>query len=169
MGTTLDTLKAGSLNYCTVVAIEGYPHLITNHADPSKVVTAWSGTDFTTALGGLFVDLDRSQGFHPLRAFDEGGKCTLRIAPDADDTFGIDLAATARGDYTYLSNSIDCDDTTIPVKDTTFLAASGTAYLGTECIAYSGTTATTLTGVTRGMYSPCLAETSFCAMMISWS
>lgn len=154
MGTTRDALTAGSLSYVYVVAVEGYPHLLTNHGDPTKVVAAWSGTDWTSAIGGLFVDLDRSQTFHPLRAFDAGGKCTLRVAPDAADTFGIDLAATARGEYTYLAASIDCDATTIPVKDASNLPASGTAYIGTECIAYTGNTGATLTGATRGKFSP---------------
>lgn len=153
MGATRDALIAGSLNYCTVVAIEGYPHLLTN-GPTAAVVAAWAGTDFVSALPGLFIDIDRRHEFHPLKAFGEGGRVVIRVAPDAAQTFAVDLAGTDRGWRTNLTAALDSDDTTVAVKDTTNAASSGVAWIGSECFAYAGKTSTSFTTVTRGKYSP---------------
>jgi hypothetical protein len=154
MGTTLDALSAGSLTYKYVVAIEGYSWLLTSAA-PTAAVTAWSGTDWTQALGGLFVEMDCQGSAHPWEPFQPGGTCTLRIVnADGTDQFGIDTHRKLAGAETFLAATADRNDTTITVKDTTSFAASGEAFIGTECFAYSGKTSTTFTGCTRGKYSP---------------
>lgn len=152
MGTSLDTLNAGSITYKYVVAIEGYSKLLTTAA-AAAAVTAWAGTDWAAALEGLFVELDNQGSAHPWEPFQGGGTCTLRIAPDAADTFGIDTHRKLAGAETYLAATVDRNDTTIAVKDTTAFAASGEAFIGTECFAYSAKAATTFTVSTRGKYA----------------
>jgi hypothetical protein len=154
MGTTLDALNAGSLTYKYVVAIEGYSWLLTSAA-PAAAVTAWAGTDWTQALGGLFVEMDCQGSAHPWEPFQRGGTCTLHVMNyDGNDTFGIDTHRKLAGAETLLDASADRNDTTLTVKDTSSFGASGEAFVGTECFAYSGTTSTTFTGCTRGKYSP---------------
>lgn len=152
MGTSLDTLNAGSITYKYVVAIEGYSKLLTSAAS-AAAVTAWAGTDWATALEGLFVEMDNQGSAHPWEPFQGGGTCTLRIAPDATDTFGIDTHRKLAGAETYLAATVDRNDTTITVKDTSAFAASGEAFIGTECFAYSAKAATTFTVSTRGKYA----------------
>lgn len=159
MGTTLTAWQAGSFDYQVVVAIEGFPHLVTN-GPTARAITAWAGTDFTQAIGGLFPDVDRRCSWDPFAAFPGGGRATLRVAPDDNDTIGI---ATARGGagagwQTALKTSVDCNDTTFTVATTASAPASGEAFIGSECFAYTGKTGTTFTGITRGMYSPFLTE-----------
>lgn len=153
MGTTLDTLNAGSITYKYVVAIEGYSKLLTNAA-AAAATTAWAGTDWSTALEGLFVEMDNQGSAHPWEPFQGGGTCTLRVAPDAADTFGIDTHRKLAGAETYLAATVDRDDTTITVKDTSTFSSSGEAFIGTECFAYSSKTATTFAVSTRGKYAP---------------
>lgn len=153
MGTTLTALQAGSTNFVYVVAIEGYSYLLTNAPTTAAAVTAWSGTDWSQALGGLYVELDNEQRIHPWEPFQGGGTCTLTVIPDSSDTFGI-ATHKKSGASTHLDVVADRDDTTLSVKDTSAFAASGTIYIGTEAIAYTGKTATTFTGCTRGKWSP---------------
>lgn len=137
--------------YVYVCAIEGVDTLLTNATDASAVVTAWGGTDWTSATPGLFVDLDQQQTGHPWEPFQGGGKLTLSIA---DNNIGILTHRTAGGAETELTVSLDQDDTTITVQDTSQFVSSGVAHIGTECIAYAGKTSTMLTGCTRGKFSP---------------
>jgi hypothetical protein len=154
MGTSLDALNAGSLTYKYIVAIEGYSRLLTSAA-PASAVTAWSGTDWSQALGGLFVEMDNQGSAHPWEPFQPGGLCTLRVMDaDGTDQFGIDTHRKLAGAETTLAATADRNDTTITVVDTSTFAASGEAFVGTECFGYSGKTATTFTGATRGKYSP---------------
>ncbi len=95
-GTTLAAMSSGSIAYKYVVAIEGYPYLLTN-ADITKAVLAWSGTDWTQALGGLFVELDNEQKIDPWEPFNGGGTCVLRVQADLNDTFGVDTHRKSAG------------------------------------------------------------------------
>jgi hypothetical protein len=153
MGTSLTALNAGSLAYRYVCAIEGYSWLLTSAAT-AAAVTAWAGTDWSQALGGLFVEIDNQGSAHPWEPFQGGGTCTLRVVDtDRVDRFGIDTHRKLAGGETYLAATADRNDTTITVADTSTFAASGEAFCGTECFAYSGKTGTTFTGCTRGKYS----------------
>ena len=157
MGTTGDSLAAGSTNYVLVAAIEGYAHLLTNHGDTSAVVTAFaalSDGDWTSAIGGLFAEVDNEQTISPWEPMHGGGRCTLTVIPDAADTFGIDVNRRAAGWESELTAEANRTEDTITVQSTAGAASSGVAYIGTEAIAYSGKTATTLTGLTRGKWSP---------------
>lgn len=54
---------------------------------------------------------------------------------------------------TYLTSTIDADDTTISVASTSGFLSSGTLYVDNEVVTYSGATSTTFTGVSRGTQS----------------
>ena len=161
MGTTLTALQAGSTQFAWVAAIEGYSILLTDYGTPADVVTAWSGSDWADAIGGLFVDLDSEQSIEPWNAFaNHGGRCMLSILPSYDsasevgDQVGIDLNKRNSGDETFLSSTADQDDTTLSVLSTAAFTSPGTAYIGTETVSYTGKTSTTFTTVTRGKYAP---------------
>ena len=154
MGTTLTAMQSGSLPpYTWVVAIEGYPYLLTN-GSTSAAVTAHGG-DWTQALGGLFVELHNDQRVDMRQPFTTGGRCMFRVAKTSSaDTFGVDTHRTNGGVETELRTTLDRNDTTATVADTTNFASSGEFYIGTECVGYSGKTSTTFTGLTRGKYAP---------------
>lgn len=157
MGLTLAALQSGSLRCQLVVAIEGYPYLFTD-GPTGQALTAWAGTDWATSggcLGGLHVELDNNQRLHPWEPFGTGGKCVLRITPDANDTLGIDINRKSAGAETVLDGStLELNATTITVKDTSSFASAGEIHIGTERVQYSGKTATTFTGCTRGKFAP---------------
>lgn len=147
-------MQAGSFAHKWVVSIEGCPYLLSD-APSAAVINAYAGRDWTQVLGGLFVELNNSQGISPLEPFTTTGRCTLRILDvDQTDTFGRFVARRAGGYDTAITATIDNNDTTIDVKNTAGFSPSGEIYIGTECIGYTGKTATSFTGCTRGKYSP---------------
>jgi hypothetical protein len=154
-GSTLTKWQAGGLSGKWVAVIEGYQYPLTD-ATSAQVASAWTGTDFTAALHGLYVRLDNAQELNPWEPFTSGGSLTLQVAPDEavlGGTFGRDTHKAA-GTETLVTTSIDCDDTTLAVKSAASFSSSGTAYIGSEAVAYTGKTGTSLTGMTRGQYSP---------------
>lgn len=153
MGTTLAALQSGSLAYQWVVAIEGFGYLLTD-GDAAAAITAWSGSGWTQAISGLFVDVQNESTISPWAPFSNGGTCTLTVLPDASDVLGIATHRSDAGNETELISSTLRTDTVINVKDASAFAASGEIHIGTECIAYTGKTATSFTGCTRGKYSP---------------
>ncbi len=169
-GSTLTALQAGSLAYIYVLAIEGYPYLLTN-GDPNKAVLAWSGTDYTKALPGLFVNLDSQQSIDPNDAFaNEGGTLTFSVHPDPTDQFGIDahrmndgaeallmMQANRYGTIYAAPTQSQLDLSTIVQNlavdnGTTF--STGDAYIGTECISIQSADHDALWTNVRGKYSP---------------
>ncbi len=155
MGTTLDALKAGSSAWCWSAIIEGYGKILTSCPSLTAMSDAYAGTDFSTALGGLFVDLNSEQSIDPWNPFhNEGGTCVLKIVPDAADTFGIDVFKKNAGFRTQLSATITRSDATFDVKSTANFGSSGEMFIGTEAIAYSVVDANTFFADTRGKYSP---------------
>jgi hypothetical protein len=154
VGTTRDALNAGSMAFKYVVAIEGYPYLLTD-ADPAQAVAAWAGTDWLDALGGLYVELENQQQLHPFEPFQSAGTCMLRVVRTTPaDTFGVDTHRRAAGFSTELTQTADRDDTTLTVQSTGSRPSFGTLFIGSECLVYTGKTSTTFTGCTRGIYSP---------------
>ena len=139
--------------YVYVLAIEGVDTLLSNHDDAAAVTTAWSGTDWavTTATLGLYVDLDQKQSGDPWEPFQSGGTLTATIA---DEQIGVLTHRTAGGAETELTASLDQDDTTISVKDTSAFSATGVLSIGTETIVYFGKTGTTFADCVRGICSP---------------
>jgi len=159
VSSTLDALRSGSVNYCYVVAIEGYRYLLTS-GSTAAALTAWAGTDWTLALDGLFVDAQHDQHINPWEPFNSGGKCVLTIAQDSADTFGIDTHRKGGSDETVLAAELDRNDTTVTVKSTSMFDAAGEIHIGTECVSYTSTNASDFLGCTRGKYSPFAADGS---------
>lgn len=152
--TTLSKMQAGSLVSKLVVAIEGCQYLLSD-APGAAVLQAWAGTDWTSVLNGLFVELKNSHTVQPWEPFTGGGSCQIQVIDtDGSDTFGILVNKRAAGAETEITETIDRNDTTINVASTQDFTSSGTAYIGTEAIGYTGKTGTTLTGCVRGKYSP---------------
>ncbi len=152
-GTTLASLQAGSTAYKWVVAIEGYPYLITD-ATLAYAIQAWSGTDYVQALGGLYVDLALEQSITPWEPFSNtGGTCTLRIQADPTDQFGIDTHRKASGAETVATATVNRAAGSIGVQTGTAMS-TGDVYIGTECIGVTSADPTNLWVNARGKYSP---------------
>lgn len=144
-------------NYQLVAAIEGWPYLMTD-GQPEPVVTAWAGSPWTQALGGMVMEGMIEQTidpYDPSPAGGEGGTLYLSFVPDEDDVIGIATHRTDAGAETFLTASLDAAATTVTVLSTSsFPAAPGEICIDTETIGYTGKTATTFTGCTRGLYAP---------------
>lgn len=154
MGTTLGAIQAGGgLQYQVVVAVEGYEYLLTN-GPTAAAVTAWTGTDWTQALGGLGVRWPGRQELQAWKADVQVTSLSFCVQGDANDTFGRAVFGSAAGAYTAQTAPVDNNDTTLSVASTAGFASSGAVHLGTERIAYTSKTTQTLTGLTRGTYAP---------------
>jgi len=153
--TTRAAMAAGAPNYKVVVAIEGCEDGLLSDAPQAAVLDAWHGYDWTSVLGGLFVNIQGQQSIGRDSVFTQSGRCTLRVLDETgDDTLGKAMHRRLAGAETPITSTVDRDDTTINVKTTMNFTSSGTAYIGTECFTYTGKTATSFTGCTRGKYSP---------------
>lgn len=153
MGSTLDALNAGSINYSYVIAIEGFNYLLTD-GDPALAVTAWVGTEWSQAIGDVAVDVQNDSSIDVWNPFTSGGTCKFFVPPSTLDIFGIATHRSSGGAETELAAALPRNTATVTVKNTTPFAASGEAHIGNECFAYTAKTATTFTGVTRGKYAP---------------
>lgn len=160
MATTLSAWQAGSTVIKWVVTIEGCKYILSD-APSAAVLAAGYSADWTSVLGGLFVDLRNNQAIDPDSAFTSHGRCIVRVLDqDNTDTFGTFVNKRLSGAETELATTADRNDTTLTVKSTEGFASSGEVYIGTECIGYSGKTATTFTGCTRGKYSPLACDST---------
>jgi len=162
MGTTLTAKNAGSISSVFTVLIEGYEYALTNAATTAAAVTALAVTDWTQAIGGLYVDIDNEQSIDPYKPLGSGGKCILRVASTSAsaDRFGIDTHRKRSGFETQLAETIHRGTGTIKALSTAAFPSSGYIHIGTECISYtgkttaSGITPATFTGCSRGRFSP---------------
>lgn len=151
---TLGKLQAGSCVVKLVVAIEGCEVLLSD-APSASVLAAWAGDDWTEVLGGLFVELQNSQSISPDEPFPKSGRCRISILDtDHSDRFGKHVHRRAGGAETTITSTVDRNDTSIPVADTSAFPSSGTIYIGTEAIGYASKTATSFDDCTRGKWSP---------------
>lgn len=158
--TTRQKLAAGSTSFKTVVAIEGCEHLISD-APSDAVLSAWYGYDWSSVLGGLFINVQNEQSIDRDSAFTSAGRCTVRVLDQTgEDTLGKSMHRRLAGAETPITSTVDRDDTTINVKSTLNFPSSGTAFIGNEAFSYTGTTGTTFTGCTRGKWSPFQCATS---------
>ena len=156
MGTTLTAIQTGNVAWRTVVAIEGYPYLLTDADPPAAAATAWAGTDWSQALGGLVVEWALSQRLHPWEPFSSSSSTvTIKVADDSGaDVLGVALAKREGVTATTLAADVNPGDTTITVRDSSAFASSGTLYVGNETIAYGTNAANVFGSLTRGKYSP---------------
>jgi hypothetical protein len=162
MGTTLTTLQSSpGMSYTWVLAIEGYDRLITD-GDLDQVVDAWGDTEWTEAIGGLFVQTDFEQGLDPWQPFQEGRDLIAIVRPGAGeegDAFGREVFATgAPGIEAYLDGTEGAGENTIGLRSASAFPSSGTAYIGVERFTWSGKSSNNLTGCVRGLYAPFKAE-----------
>lgn len=157
MGDTLDAIQAGTLGrFQTVVAVEGYNRLLTD-GPTAAALAAWTGTDWSSALGGLQVKWAMRQSIRPWDVRIDVGRISFGVAPTpGNDHFGEAVGKLAGGTETVLTTAIDCDDTSVVVKRADAFDASGEIHIHGECLAYSSrdTGTDTFTISTRGKYSP---------------
>lgn len=160
MGATLDAMQSDAgVRLSFVVRVEGYPYLLTD-ASASAAVTAYSASgDWTQALGGLFLHGDFGQSIKPWSGDIDVGSFGFSVMDvTGDDTLGIDVFGTNRGNETLMRETANCTDTQIKVKQTSTFDASGEAYIGIECFGYTSTTTTAgsarFNSATRGKYAP---------------
>jgi hypothetical protein len=154
MGSTLGAIQSGGgFAYQVVVAIEGYEYLITN-GSTSAAITAWAGTDWTQALGGLSVRWPGGQRMTAWRPDLDVPSLSFCVQPDAGDTFGRAVFGSSAGYYSPQDAPADNDDTQVTVLSTSAFPTSGAAYMGTERFTYASKTGTTLLGCTRGTHAP---------------
>lgn len=149
---TLGKMQAGSLTAKLCVVIEGCKHILSD-APSASVLAAGYSTDFTSVLGGLFVELQNTQSISPDDPLPKGGKCIIRVLDeDHTDTFGIYVHKRASGDKTTITTTHDRTSDELVVASTQDFATSGDVYIGTECVGYSGKFLNAFDNVTRGKY-----------------
>lgn len=155
VGTTKIALQSGSLAYTWVFAIEGYTFLLHNSPDDGMVRLAWDSTTYDDggdfAAPGLLVDLENDQSINPWDPFTPGGSLVIRVV---NEQLAVDLAKKGHAGQTPLTATIDSNDTTANVKDTSTFAASGRIHIGTESMLYGSKTGTTFATLTRGTPVP---------------
>jgi hypothetical protein len=139
--------------YNLVAAIEGVDTLFTDGADTDAILTAWTGTAWTSVTNNCFFDLNQEQSANPWEPFTEAGTLTLVAL---DDEIGILTHRTSGGAESELTADMDMDATTIALKDWSAFPGSGDLHVGTECISYPSEGTVT----TRGKYSPFASGTT---------
>src|SRR5690606_9282821 len=121
-----------SVAYKTVVAIEGFPYLISD-APEAAVLAAYHGLDWTQVLGGLYVNVQNQQSITRDAAFTSSGRCTLRIVDETgEDVLGTMMHRRLAGAATPITATVDRNDTTLTVKSTASFPSSGTVHIGNE-------------------------------------
>lgn len=160
VGSATLTVTAGFVsvgNYQLVAAIEGWPYLMTD-GDADAVVLAWAGTDWDRAVSGMGLEGMIEQTidpYDPSPAGGEGGTLYLSFVPDEDDLIGIATHRTDAGGEAFLTSSIDCASSSVPMSSTaSFPGAPGELCIGTETIGYSAIGGGAATVSQRGLYSP---------------
>lgn len=155
MTTTRAALAAGeSVRLVRIMAIEGIDQLFAECSE-MDAQAAWAGTDWDgqPVYVDCFFDVTNKQSAHPWEPFQGAGTASVIVPADS---FGVLTHRTVGGGETELTSSLDRNDVTINVKDTSSFPSSGFIHIGTECISYAGVNATDFNGgsVTRGMFCP---------------
>ncbi len=161
MATTADKLAAGALVPKFVVLIEGYSHPLSD-ATEAQVQAVMVGTDWEgkSIIPNVVVELENKQSIHPWNPFQGAGQCKLKIQPDDDDTFGIDLHRTDDGAESLLTADTSCTAVQTFVQSADDFPSSGEAHIGTECFGYNFKSSQALhtyyatIASQRGLYSP---------------
>ena len=159
MGTTKTAIENGDnpvLAY--VIAIEGHLTVYSTWGqDTAAVVTAWSGTGFTAAAGGLETPGEIAQSIDPFRPSIESNTTTFVVNSGPDDVLASVFATDkSDGNFAKLTTSVDADDSSFTVGSSADMASSGAAYVGNERFTYTTkSSATLLDGtVVRGVPAP---------------
>ena len=146
-----------------VLEIEGYEYLVSDYDDTAAVVTAWSGSDWSKCLPGLIIDASREEAIEPWSDKIATGSRTFGVRELGADIFGTAVHADGAGNETYLTSTLDPDDSTsITCTNNGDFATSGDIFIGPECISYSSVpTAQNFNGsINRGKYAPFEADTA---------
>ena len=146
----LQTKDAGQ--YAFVLAFDGMDLLCTTASSPSEILTAWSGTSWTTCKGNLDIVGDMNQEIQLFHHEVKADSLTFMLT-DVDGTVSSTFLAPARESGTYLTAELDNTSLSIQVKSTADFPSTGIIYIGHEAIEYVGKTATAFTGFERGLYS----------------
>ena len=160
MTSTRDKYAGGGAHDCFVVAIEGYPNLLTDHTGMAAVLTAWAGSGFTGCLPGLEVTGVFEQRIEPWNHKPDPPIITLRVgAHDSDDTFGEDVFRSKPTWSSELTETFAPNARTggtLKVKDTAGLPSSGTVHLAGRAYSYSSKTSTqfTIGAAGAGVFAP---------------
>jgi hypothetical protein len=164
MGTTLDALASPESRCCYVLAIEGYPKLLTDHYNMAAVVTAWAASSWTACLPGLKVGGVIKRSVEPWQT--DIGAPTIQIAvmPDDNDTFGkavFNVKPTFVTRMTETFRPAVDGSGVIYVKSTAGAFASGDVYIGGRKYSYDSKSAGSFTVGLAGSntHSPFSADT----------
>ena len=162
MATTTNWLKDNEYGeYAFVLAFEGMGLLYTTTQDAAGITTAWSGTDhsnFGDVKPGLMMVGETRQSISLFDPKVDADSMSFTLL-DYDDTLLATMLAPGivSSGMTYLTQTLDNNDTTINVKDSSSFSHPGAieVFVGHECIACpaAGWTATTIPVTTRGRYS----------------
>lgn len=154
-GTAIVTDSAVKLEF--VVAIEGVEYLLTTGSS-TAAVTAWSGTEWSSAVSGLQIDW--SGNTQEIEPFGEDAIVThvsfgvMDTSATRADTIGVMVGRVGGGNETFLNEDLDVSETGVNGLDLTSFDASGTIHIGTEAIDYASIVSTTFTTCTRGRRAP---------------
>lgn len=147
MGTTQTQLDTGSGVFGFSLAIEGYSYILTDAADTSAVVTAWSGTGWSAALAGLEVSGAIKQQINPISDDIDAPTLTFLIRDcDGNDTFGKDVwktKPTYKSRLTAVFEPAADGSGTVTVRDNQSFPSSGSIFIGNKLLAYSAKSGTT--------------------------
>lgn len=157
MSTRDEILEGDGFEYGLVLAIEGWDKLITNRADLSAMLDAWSDTPWSEAISGLSVEGHSKQSIQPWDFGLDVSTLTFRVQ-DEDDALGI--AAWKRpGQRTELTEELDsADDDVIHVQGDKGLGSLGVAFVGGERVEVSPWSTTELNIEKRGTLAPLRAR-----------
>jgi len=154
MGTTGDAIKAGGgVRLQWTITIEGYPNILTT-GPTLPALDAWTGSNYTGALGGVALQFSDGQTIKPWSKELSTQAMRFAVQPDRDDTFGRAVFASAGGVTTKLTSTVSVTAASVLVQSTAAFPASGYICIGTETIAYASKTSTSFTGLTRGLFGP---------------
>lgn len=165
MGTTTTALQTEPGNQvATVLLIEGFPYILTDHGDLEAVFNAWEESDWGEGnilgeLPGLKVHGHITQRFEPYNDTIDAPRLTFVIQPDEDEILAKAIFKTKPSFETRLTSVFQpaADGSgVLSVKQTTDAPASGLMYMGGKTMAYSAKAGTSLTVTAGNAYSPYL-------------
>jgi hypothetical protein len=116
----------------------------------------FSSGGWTNIKGGLHIVGKTGQAIELFDPSLNSDNLTIKILDKDGELFETMMAGSRAnaGDYSsFITSDVTNSDTTINVKSTVGLAASGEVHIGHECISYVSTGSTTIGVLSRGVYS----------------
>ena len=154
MTTRQEILEGEGFEYGYVLAIHGYDKLITNRADVSAMLEAWSDTPWKEAISGLIVEGQPVQSIQPWDFGLDVSTMTFRVM-DEDDELGRAIWKRPGHKTELISELTSDDETSFTVQDRGPLGSNGVAHVGGERIEVSsGASLNSLLIEKRGTLAP---------------